>query len=560
MEIFAYISRWVGNELKQVQASANRFEAFTILFLLAVALWPSMTPKFAVLVPLLHGLFLFCAFVLVRHGLAMVRPVAAHIFFALCVSILAIEIAIHHYTSLHLNRFVLSLAFQPQAQDQIGLSSTLLYLLALIAGLAYLAARFIRWRFHLPLRRLIIATVLSLVAAQALYGFLLYQRDTGLLNSQRDLVFFTGLHHYHAERLFTPLFGSRPSNPYAQSYNGTASPRTGGDTWTVTRKRNLLLVVADSTRSGDIKDDPSLAPNLLGLGKRGFLSLNHSSVANCTHFGMHTLLSGELATTFGPARHSKRAHGLFAALAEAGHMVSTTEAQSLDWYDLATTYLPGAVRDLAPAGSSSAKDDYVAVQTVRRLKQIGNEPWAHLAYFNGPHFPYDDQENANVNTYRDAIQATDRRIGQMLRELAASGLLTNTLVIITSDHGEDILDNGTLGHGNTLNDAQTKVPLVILGASVPTDWIRSHRDILPLVRAEMGAGPLRALPRATEVQTGCDYEFPQSFAITETDGRVDFRLQDGLLALAPSPNGTTPTEAQVRRASFKLIQLLNQKE
>jgi|GEM_PF-1406162 len=561
METFPKIIRWVGNELKKAHVAANRFEAVAILFLLALALWPALSFEIAVLVPLLHGLFLFSAFLLVRHYLALWRPLAAHILFAVCVSILVIEIAIHHYTSLHLNRFVLSLAFQPQAQQQIGLSSTLLYQLALVAGLAYLAARFLHWRSHVPLRKLTYGTVACLVTAQLMYGFLLYQRDTGLLNSQKDLVFFAGIHHYYAERIFTPLFGPRPSNPYARPFNGTATRPAQGKTWSVTERRNLLMVVVDSTRAMDIKADSTLAPNLLELGKRGYLSLDHSSVANCTHFGMHTLLSGELATSFGQARHGGKAQGIFAALAGAGYRISTTEAQSLDWYDLASIYLPGAERTIAPEGDSASRDDYVAAQTVKQLEQTKNmpgTPWAHLAYFTGPHFPYDKQASATADGYRATIRETDRRIGRMLHDLKAAGLLSNTLVIVTSDHGEEMFDNATIGHGSILNDAQTKVPLLILGATVPTDWIRSHRDILPFVRAEMGAAPLRALSRTTEVLTGCDYEFPQSFAIIDAQGRVDFRLHDGLLTPTPSPDGTIPTEDQVRRSSFKLIQVLNQ--
>ncbi len=560
MERIPNIIRWVGDHLKQAHVAANRFEAFAILLLLAGATWPALSWNLASLVPLLHSLFLFCAFMLVRHYLALIRPLIAHVFFALCVSVLTIEIAIHHFTSLHLNRFVLSLAFQPQAREQIGLSSTVLYLLALVAVLAYLAARFLPWRFGLSVRKLVATLLASLMAAQVLYGFLLYQRDKGLLDAQRDLVFFSGLHHYYAEGIFTPIFGPRPPNPYAQSYDGTLRPLADSKAWRVNNSRNLLLIVVDSTRAMDIRADSLLAPNLLRLGERGYLSLDHSSVANCTHFGMHTLLSGELATRFGQARHSGRAQGMFAALAGAGYVISTAEAQSLDWYDLARTYLPGAERDIAPAGSGAARDDFVAAQTVARLKRTGDAPWAHLAYFSGPHFPYDQRASATLDAYRAAIRATDRRIGQMLRDLGAAGLLADTLVIVTSDHGEEVFDNDTIGHGSNLNDAQTKVPLLVLGATVRTDWIRSHRDILPLVRAEMGAGPLRAVPRKTEVLTGCDYEFPKSFAIIDQEGRVDFRLEDGLLAPAPSPDGIMASKAHIRRAGLKLIEILGENE
>lgn len=558
MDIGPKIVRWVGDELTKAQVAANRFEAGTIFILLVIASWPAFSFTLSVLVPLLHGLFLFCAFLLVRHYLAKLRPLAGQIFFACCVSVIAIEIAIHHFTSLHLNRFVLSLAFQPQAGEQIGLSKSLLYQLALLAALAYLAARFLPWRLHLATGKLVLVLLVSLVAAQTLNGFLMYQRDTGLLGKQRHFVFFAGLHHYHAELIFTPLFGARPQNPFARSFNGTTKARTTDTSWAISNPRNLLLVVVDSTRASDIRSDASVAPNLARLGEKGFLSLDHSSVANCTHFGMHTLLSGHLATSFGQARHSGTTHGFLAALSESGYSISTAESQSLDWYDLAGTYLPGAARVIAAEGSNAERDKAVAAQTVKRLEDVGTGPWAHLAYFSGPHFSYDERHLSSLKAYRAAITHTDQLIGQMLETLAARGALDDTLVIITSDHGEDIGDDGTIGHGSILNDAQTKVPLLILGATVPTDWITSHRDILPFVRAELGAGPLRALPAETQILTGCDYEFPKSFAYIDENGRVDFLLQDGLLSPTPSPDGAQPTEAQIKHAGLKLIQLLNQ--
>lgn len=544
--------------MHKAKLAANRFEAVTIFLLLAISLWPAMSFKAAVLVPMAHGLFLFGIFLLIRHYLARVRPLVAHLFFTACVSVLAIEIVVHHFTSLHLNRFVLSLAFQPQAKEQIGLSNTLFYLLAFVAGLAYLTARLMRWHVQLSVRVVWTVTFVALALSQGLYGFLLYQRDAGLLNSQRHLVFFTGLHHYYAEKIFTPIFGPRPPNPFAQAYDGTARPRAVSDTWEVTSPRNLLLIVIDSMRTMDMKADPTVAPNLLQLGQKGYLSLDHSSVANCTHFGMHTLFSGDLATTFRQARHSGKAQGIFAALSGAGYRLSSAEAQSLDWYDLAAAYLPGTARDIAPEGTNAARDDFVSRSTVARLQGDTSIPWAHLAYFSGPHFSYDENKNITTEVYREMIRKTDQRIARMVQGLAASGLLRDTLVIITSDHGEEVFENDTVGHGSTLNDAQTKVPLLVLGATMPTGWIRSHRDILPFVRAELGAAPLRALPNQLEVLTGCDYEFPKSFAVIDEDGRVDFRLQDGLLAPAPSPGSRQPSDDQIRRAGLRLIRLLNE--
>jgi arylsulfatase A-like enzyme len=63
--------------------------------------------------------------------------------------------------------------------------------------------------------------------------------------------------------------------------------------------------------------------------------------------------------------------------------------------------------------------------------------------------------------YDSNIRALDDRIGRFLARLQAGGLLQNTLVIITADHGEYFGERGVGGHLNSeLHQAGLHVPLV----------------------------------------------------------------------------------------------------
>jgi len=66
-----------------------------------------------------------------------------------------------------------------------------------------------------------------------------------------------------------------------------------------------------------------------------------------------------------------------------------------------------------------------------------------------------------VNQYDGAIRYTDQQLDILLRELQRRGLLDNTIVIITADHGEHWGDHGRLSHGNTVYRQALQVPLVI---------------------------------------------------------------------------------------------------
>jgi arylsulfatase A-like enzyme len=72
-----------------------------------------------------------------------------------------------------------------------------------------------------------------------------------------------------------------------------------------------------------------------------------------------------------------------------------------------------------------------------------------------------------ADCYDDCIAYLDDQLGRLLGALRMRGLLDNTVVIITSDHGESFGDHGVFGHGSGLHLDQIGVPLVILSPGAP---------------------------------------------------------------------------------------------
>jgi arylsulfatase A-like enzyme len=69
--------------------------------------------------------------------------------------------------------------------------------------------------------------------------------------------------------------------------------------------------------------------------------------------------------------------------------------------------------------------------------------------------------------YDDCIAFLDEELGRLLDQLSRHGLLDNTVVIITSDHGEAFGDHGHFGHGPGVYLEEIGVPLVILSPGAP---------------------------------------------------------------------------------------------
>jgi arylsulfatase A-like enzyme len=71
------------------------------------------------------------------------------------------------------------------------------------------------------------------------------------------------------------------------------------------------------------------------------------------------------------------------------------------------------------------------------------------------------------DAYDDCIVHLDRHIGILLDELDRRGVFEDTLVIITSDHGEAFGEHGVYDHGSSLYLGEIRVPLMFLGPTVP---------------------------------------------------------------------------------------------
>lgn len=67
-----------------------------------------------------------------------------------------------------------------------------------------------------------------------------------------------------------------------------------------------------------------------------------------------------------------------------------------------------------------------------------------------------------IDAYDSGIAYLDHEIALLFDELEQRGALDNTLVIITSDHGEEFGEHGNMEHDHTLYAESVHVPLVIL--------------------------------------------------------------------------------------------------
>ncbi|MEE2703421.1 MAG: sulfatase [Myxococcota bacterium] len=87
--------------------------------------------------------------------------------------------------------------------------------------------------------------------------------------------------------------------------------------------------------------------------------------------------------------------------------------------------------------------------------------------------------------YDREIRYTDDQLRVFFSWLEENGFSENTVVVLTSDHGEEFGEHGHLAHGATLHAEVTHVPLMLSGPGIPSGQRRSvpvsHLDLMPTI-------------------------------------------------------------------------------
>ena len=105
---------------------------------------------------------------------------------------------------------------------------------------------------------------------------------------------------------------------------------------------------------------------------------------------------------------------------------------------------------------------------------------------------------AAIRAYDQEIVANDASFGRLLEALKQRGHYDNTLIVVVSDHGEEFLDHGRVGHNNSLYQELLHVPLIIkfpgsrgAGTRVGNCW--QQIDIAPTILASAGLKAPKAM-------------------------------------------------------------------
>jgi arylsulfatase A-like enzyme len=101
-----------------------------------------------------------------------------------------------------------------------------------------------------------------------------------------------------------------------------------------------------------------------------------------------------------------------------------------------------------------------------------------------------------TNSYDNGILQSDDYIRRIFDVLRDKKLLDNSIVVITSDHGEALSQGGLFGHGNKVHFAEINIPLLFFSETIdfPNKNIEFSTliDIGPSILGIMNVPPLKS--------------------------------------------------------------------
>jgi hypothetical protein len=283
---------------------------------------------------------------------------------------------------------------------------------------------------------------------------------------------------------------------------------------------DILVIAVESLRYDAL--DPDTMPRLWAWSNQGVRLGAHYATSNASHYGMFALLYGRSPLFYFETVDGGEPPTLPTQLRQWGYTTHHITCTDIHWRGMDRFMGSEHFSVERMHGASLDACDRDVVERASSLLEPGERaPRFVLAFLMSTHFGYhfpdgvepfqpsaappnalelnpdrDADREALKNRYRNSAHYVDSLIGSLLDRVNAE----QTLVVVTGDHGESLLDYGTIAHTSLLSEIQKRVPFAMTGPGVlpgsarqgPTD----HSDLLPtlLARLSVSREHLEAYP------------------------------------------------------------------
>jgi membrane-anchored protein YejM (alkaline phosphatase superfamily) len=425
----------------------------------------------------------------------------------------------------HLNGFVWNIISTPGGIAALGSSASTEHEVALLAvgifalqaGLLVLAHGLARIR-SLPIARL--AWVLPLFIVVTLgerisYGVSHFYGYSPLLENAQRMPFYQPL---TMRRVLEKQFGlERPQRlevASAELKGQLRYPQAPLRIEPPAKPLNIVWLVAESWRADSL--NPRVMPQTHAFAQRAQHFVSHYSGGNGTRIGMFSQFYSLPANLWFPVLDARVGSPLIDVLQQQNYQIKLLTSARFSYPEFDKTLFVNVPREQMVEDDQGHTWERDRRNVDRLLKFVDQrdpaKPFMTFLFFESPHANYSfppesviepdylpDFSYASMDLQRDiggiykrylnAVHHLDSQMARVTEHLEKNGLLDNTLVVITGDHGEEFMEQGRWGHNSTFVDEQVRVPLVlwIPGKVAQQEKLRtSHADLLPTLMPLLG--------------------------------------------------------------------------
>ena len=282
---------------------------------------------------------------------------------------------------------------------------------------------------------------------------------------------------------------------------------------------HIFILASDSVKHSILNKD--VAPNITAFSQDSLVFNHHYSGGNSTRFGIFSLIYGLNPTYWFSFFNANQKPVLFDVLQKLNYEISIISSTNTNWPEFRKTCyvnVQDSIKDNFD-GIPWKKDEQSMNCLLSELEMYKKEKMLFsFIFLDAPHgYSYPPTLNkykANENDinylaisegstelemikkrYKNAVYYNDKLFGEMILKLKEKGLYNNSLIIYTSDHGQEFFEQGNFGHNTSFSKGQIHIPLIIklpqslqntnLGNKI-NNSLTSHQDIVPSLLTLLG--------------------------------------------------------------------------
>ncbi len=303
-------------------------------------------------------------------------------------------------------------------------------------------------------------------------------------------------------------------------------------------RKNVLLIGVDTMRHDTCPPfdiDPEITPNIADLCKESTLFTRAWSQAPWTLPSFASIITGGYPSSINATGYNECLPSRATTLAEIVQMkgFATQTICSNPWLGNADSGFHQGMDGLWFLRNGTAD---VSVEKAKEfITRNKNRDWFCFLHFQDPHTSYEpprefidrfcdpayegehsdgfrtvriwDREGFRPdnddlkqvrNLYHGEIAFVDECIGDLFNWMDGLGLTNETMIVFTSDHGEEFFEHDRFGHGQSHYDELVRVPLIVKGPDFPMGGIIDTPvacvDIFPTILGYLGLPVPDGLP------------------------------------------------------------------